>query len=170
MMISYIRDIEHYNKVLSLCASVRSTLWIGTADIKDLYVKSGVSTVPFLEVLSTLVRRGVEVRIIHAKRAGERFQEDFKRYPALRDMEMTMCPRVHFKILSFDNKVVYLGSANLTGAALGMKSSANRNFEAGILTDDPTLVASATEHFDSVWRGEHCTTCGRRKFCELPVR
>ena len=26
-----------------------------------------------------------------------------------------------------------------------------RNFEAGILTDDPVLVAAAMDHFDSVW-------------------
>ena len=49
----------------------------------------------------------------------------------------------------------YIGSANLTGAGMGMKSPTRRNFETGILTDDPHLVESAMEHFDSVWRGEH---------------
>ncbi len=169
-MMKYIRDIEHYNEILSRRTSVRRTLWIGTADIKDLYVRSGIKTLPFLEVLSTMARRGIDIRIIHAKKPGVRFMEDFRRYPALKNIEMMLCPRVHFKILSFDNREVYFGSANLTGAALGMKSAANRNFEAGILTDDALLVDSAVEHFDSVWRGSHCTKCGRRRFCERPIK
>ncbi len=169
-MIEYIKDSDHYSRVLSRSMTVRSTLWIGTADIKDLYIKSGVSVVPFLEVLSTLARRGVAIRIIHAKRPGERFMEDFRRYPALQYVEMMLCPRVHFKIIVFDNKEVYIGSANLTGAALGMKSIANRNFEAGILTSAPELVTNVAEHFDSVWRGAHCIKCGRRRFCEKPIK
>lgn len=167
--LKYIRDLEHYNEVLSQCASVRSTLWIGTADIKDLYVKSGINTAPFLEVIATLLRRGVAVRIIHAKKPGAKFMEDFGKYPILKSVEMMLCPRVHFKIISFDNTKVYFGSANLTGAGIGMKSITNRNFEAGILTDDTELVAQAVEHFDSVWRGSHCKKCGRRKFCERPI-
>ena len=43
-------------------------LWIATADIKDMYVDSGGrDMVPFLEVLDGMVKRGVEVRLIHAK-------------------------------------------------------------------------------------------------------
>ncbi len=40
-LIKYISDDAHYNEVLARVASVKATLWIGTADIKDLYVKSG---------------------------------------------------------------------------------------------------------------------------------
>ena len=36
-------------------------------------------------------------------------------------MERALCPRVHFKIIVFDFKTAYVGSANLTGAGLGMK-------------------------------------------------
>ena len=36
-----------------------------------------------------------------------------------------------------------IGSANLTGAGMGMKSPRKRNFEAGILTDDPEMVEAA---------------------------
>ena len=39
----------------------------------------------------------------------------------------------------------YIGSANLTGAGIEMKGSGTRNFEAGILTDDPELVEAAIE-------------------------
>jgi phosphatidylserine/phosphatidylglycerophosphate/cardiolipin synthase-like enzyme len=53
-------------------------------------------------------------------------------------------------LLLFDNKVAYIGSANLTGAGLGLKGENNRNFEAGILTSEPKLVNAAVEQFDKV--------------------
>lgn len=56
-----------------------------------------------------------------------------------------------------------------TSAGLGMKSTRNRNFEAGILTDDPVLVESAMNQFDSVWAGFKCKNCGRKKYCSDPV-
>ena len=45
-----------------------------------------------------------------------------------------------------------------------------RNFENGVLTDDPALVEPLVEQFDSVWRGDFCRDCGRRDFCSDPVR
>ena len=35
----YISNTSHYKEVLSRVLSVKRTLWIGTADIKDLYVE-----------------------------------------------------------------------------------------------------------------------------------
>ena len=171
MATEFISGVEHYNKVLSRVASVKRSLWIGTADIKDLYVKSGFSTQPFLGVISNLIKKGVEVRLIHAKEPGQAFREDFDKYPVLKKMlERVLCPRVHFKIIVIDGKHAYIGSANLTGAGMGMKSSNRRNFEAGIFTDEPSLVESAMEQFDSVWRGAHCKKCGRKNFCGDPIK
>ena len=100
------------------------------------------------------------------KKTGPAFREDFDRYPVLKTvLERMLCPRVHLKILIFDFETAYIGSPNLTGAGIGMKSSNRRNFEAGILTDDVALVEAASEQFDSVWRGEHCIRCGRRQYC-----
>lgn len=71
---------------------------IGTADIKDLYVKNGRGTKPLLEVLSDLVKRGVEIRLIHAKEPGPAFRQDFNKYPALIDgMERVLCPPRSFQ-------------------------------------------------------------------------
>lgn len=36
--IKYIKDEQHFKEVLSKAADVKEALWIGTADIKDLYV------------------------------------------------------------------------------------------------------------------------------------
>ena len=171
MATKFISDIAHYNEVLTKVAAVKRSLWIGTADIKDLHVKMGSATAPFLGLLAQLLKRGVEIRLIHAKEPGSNFRNDFDRYPILRtDLERVLCPRVHFKILVFDCQSAYIGSANLTGAGIGMKSGNRRNFEAGILTDAPDLVEAAMEHFDSVWRGAHCDTCGRKDFCIDPIR
>ena len=84
-------------------------------------------------------------------------------------LERVMCPRVHFKIIVIDQTVCYVGSANLTGAGMGMKSPYRRNFEAGILTDEPAIVAAAIEEFDKVWRGSECGKCQRQGVCPDPI-
>ena len=38
-MLHYIPNTTHYTTLLSRIQSVKHTLWIGTADIKDLYVE-----------------------------------------------------------------------------------------------------------------------------------
>ena len=108
---SYIANDAHYDQVIERIKDVKKTLWIGTADIKDLYVKDGRVTKPLLEVLSDLVKKGVAIRLIHAKEPGPAFRQDFDKYPALIEgMERVLCPRVHFKIIIFDLKMAYVGS------------------------------------------------------------
>ena len=166
----YIANENHYEKVIERIKTVKKNLWIGTADIKDLYVKDGRDTKPLLEVLSDLVKRGVAIRLIHAKEPGPAFREDFDKYPALIEgMERVLCPRVHFKIIIFDLKAAYVGSANLTGAGLGMKGENTRNFEAGILSTNKDFVKNAVTQFDNVWMGAHCKNCKRKKFCGDPI-
>ena len=157
--------------VRDIVPSACHRLWIATADIKDMYVDSGGrDMVPFLEVLDGMLKRGVELRLIHAKDPGPNWRDDFDRYPDLwGGMERMLCPRVHFKCIIADGRKAYFGSANLTGAGMGAKSVKNRNFENGVLTDDSALVEPLVEQFDSVWRGAFCRDCGRRDFCGDPV-
>ena len=165
-MTQYIADEAHFREVIERATKVKSSLWIGTADIKDLYVEER----PFLGVLANLISKGREIRLIHAKEPGPNFREDFDHYPVLfTGLERVLCPRVHFKIIIFDHSMAYIGSANLTGAGLGMKSARTRNFEAGILTDEPELVEAAMNQFDSVWAGFKCKNCGRKEYCGDPI-
>ena len=169
-MLSFISNSAHYKEVLSRVQSVKHMLWIGTADIKDLYIEVGKEKKPFLAIIAQLIRRGVEIRLIHAKEQGPNFREDFDHYPVLYDrLERVLCPRVHFKMLVFDGEEVYIGSANLTGAGIGMKTDNKRNFEAGILTDDTEIVEQAMNQFDEVWIGKHCKSCKCRDFCLDPI-
>ena len=169
-MIRFISDIEHYDIVLNLAAKARRTLWIGTADIKDLYVMRNGVNLPFLAILSELIEKGVEIRLIHAKEPGQPFRNDFDCYPLLaKRLERMLCPRVHFKIIVIDTVFCYIGSANLTGADMGMKSQLRRNFEVGILTDDVNILSSAIEEFDKVWRGAECAKCQRKQYCPDPL-
>ncbi len=170
MPTTIITDSAHYSTVIALAAKARRSLWIGTADIKDMYVKQGAAEKPFVGVLADLLAHGVEVRLIHAKEPGENFRDDFDRYPLLaKQLERVLCPRVHFKIIVIDQTTCYIGSANLTGAGMGMKAATRRYFEAGVLTDEPQLVEAAIEEFDKVWRGSECHKCQRRKFCGDPL-
>ena len=52
----YIANESHYNDVLTALSKVKHHLWIGTADIKDLYVEERL----FLGLLADLIKKGKE--------------------------------------------------------------------------------------------------------------
>ncbi len=81
--VKYIADRDHYTEVLERISKVRHHLWIGTADIKDLHMKKGTGSTPFLAIIDGLLKKGVEIRLIHAKEPGPAFREDFDKYPRL---------------------------------------------------------------------------------------
>lgn len=166
-MTEYVTDAEIYRKViLGAIPEARQYVWIGTSDLKDLYVAQGRRMAPFLGVLSGLLDRGVSLRLIHAKEPGPNFRRDFDRYPNLIEgLERMLCPRVHFKTVAVDGTFAYSGSANLTGAGMGAKGDDKRNFEAGIITDDKRLVGQITQQFDELWMGTRCSTCKRKQYC-----
>ena len=90
----YIDNEHHYDEVIARFATVDRSLWIGTADLKDVYVKLGANAIPLLGILDKLVKRNVEIRLLHAKEPGPAFQDDFDRYPSLiHGMERALCPR-----------------------------------------------------------------------------
>ena len=90
-MTTFPSNREIYTSVVcGIVPQVRERLWIATADIKDLYVEPTAQTataskcggrdmVPFLEVLAGMLKRGIEVRLIHAKEPGPNWREDFDR-------------------------------------------------------------------------------------------
>ena len=165
---------EHYARVLdSIVPEAQRFLWIATADIKDVHVEGpGSKFIPFLSVLADLVTEGVDVRLIHAKEPGPAFREDFDLFPVLIEsdrFERILCPRMHMKVIIIDGRMAYIGSANLTGAGIGAKSPRRRNFEAGVLTDDPETIETLMDELDHLYLGKHCPDCGRREHCPDPI-
>jgi phosphatidylserine/phosphatidylglycerophosphate/cardiolipin synthase-like enzyme len=172
-MTELILNRDHYERlIVREVPQAERFLWIATADVKDLHVARGRRFVPFLEILADLVKKGVEVRLVHAKEPGPRFREDFDRYPELLNDERfirVLCPRMHMKVVIIDGRLAYTGSANLTGAGIGAKGGLRRNFEAGVLTDDRLIIGGLMDELDRLWTGNHCLKCQRRAVCPDPV-
>jgi phosphatidylserine/phosphatidylglycerophosphate/cardiolipin synthase-like enzyme len=166
--LQFITDRQIYDLVIQTALPRASRfLWIATSNLKDLYVEHESRMVPLLAVISKLIDKGVAVRLLHGKEPGPAFRADFDRYPNLIDgMELLLCPRVHFKSVIVDGLFAYSGSANLTGAGLGAKSSYRRNFEGGIVTTRPDLVKAIMQQFDRIWMGTECLPCQRKEHCE----
>jgi hypothetical protein len=170
MRIKFITNDQLYKQAIEPVASATSFVWIGTADIKDLHVHHKGTVQSLLLVLNKLAKKKVAIRLLHAKEPGVNFRKSFDKYPFLWDnMERQLCPRVHFKHVIIDGKFAYTGSANLTGAGLGIKSANTRNFESGIVTTDPDIIEAIMNQFDEVWMGKYCKNCRRKGFCGDPI-
>ncbi len=170
MSTSFIINEQLYKLAIEPVAGAISFVWIGTADIKDLHVRHKGTVQSFLGVLDSLAKKKVAIRLLHAKEPGVNFRKSFDKYPLLwKNMERQLCPRVHFKHIIVDGKFAYTGSANLTGAGLGMKSVNTRNFESGFVTTDPKIVEAVMNQFDEVWLGKYCKKCMRKSFCTDPI-
>jgi hypothetical protein len=170
MSIYFITNEQLYKQAIEPVANATSFVWIGTADIKDLHVHFKGTVQSFLSVLDSLVKKKIAIRLLHAKEPGINFRKSFDKYPLLWDsMERQLCPRVHFKHIIIDGKFAYTGSANLTGAGLGIKSANTRNFESGIVTTNAGIITAIMNQFDEVWMGKYCKSCKRKDFCGDPI-
>lgn len=174
-----VADAEHCELVTRVVRSAKVSLWIGTANVKELRVEADVGTrarargryVSILELVASAVERGVEVRLLHAGVPSRAFRAELARQPSLASgrFAMRQCPRVHFKVLASDGSLLYVGSANLTGAGLGAKREGRRNFELGFVTDDELTLDAVQERFDRIWRGAECGACKLRGECPRPL-
>jgi len=179
----------HYERVVRAVMEARRSVWIATANLKELMVEDH-RAVPgrrrtarvssrsaaagtyrsILEVFDELAGRGVELRILHATPPSGPFRATLKRRPSLaRVLALRACPRVHFKAIVVDGAFVYVGSANWTGAGLGAKGTGRRNFELGFAGSDDGLLDRVQELYDRVWRGAACKGCKLRDVCPSPL-
>ena len=169
----------HYDELVAkVVAGAKVSVWIATANLKTMLVEAprGSSArargrfVSFFERLADLAAAGVEVRLLHASPPSGPLAAELKRLGARAEpVARRTCPRVHLKMIAVDGRHLYLGSANLTGAGLGAKGDGKRNFEMGVLTDDPGMLDVTQERFDRIWRGAECATCSLRSTCAAPL-
>jgi len=68
-----------------------------------------------------------------------------------------------------DGELLYLGSANWTGAGLGARGSGRRNFELGVVTDDAPLLDQVQSIYERIWTGGECASCKLRDECPGPL-
>jgi phosphatidylserine/phosphatidylglycerophosphate/cardiolipin synthase-like enzyme len=178
-VVSLVVDRAHYDRVTLAIAKAQTSVWIATANVKQLLVEAPIGTrdrsrgryVPILDTIQSLCDRGVRVRLLHATPPSRPFREEFARREARlkAGFEMRACPRVHLKMVAIDGALLYLGSANFTGAGLGAKGDGRRNFEMGIVTDDEWMLDAAQARFDGIWRGGECGGCRLRAQCPAPL-
>lgn len=169
----------HYEAVIEAVLAAKRSVWIATANLKELMVeRKGLrrrsprgSYRSVLEVFDELAERHVELRILHASMPSQAFRRQFDRHPRLvaGGLELRACPRVHLKAVIVDAEELYLGSANWTGAGLGAKNADRRNFEIGLVTSDNQLLDDVQQMFDRIWRGAECARCKLRDRCEAPL-
>ncbi len=169
-----VADREHYERVIEAVRRAETSVWIATANLKEMLVEGSWPRRKYrsvLQDLSDLAERGVELRLMHAAHPSRPFRRSFDRLPALVEggLEMRVCPRLHFKVVIVDGAFLYLGSANWTGAGLGAKGEARRNFELGIVTSDCGLLDEIQATYERLWRGDPCAACRVRDTCEMPL-
>lgn len=157
--------------ILKRLAGARESVWISTANVKEMYIERDGAYRSILELFAELCGRGVELRLLHAELPSRPFRASFDKLRALWSggLNLKICPRVHFKAVIVDGAWIYLGSANLTGAGLGAKQEGKRNFELGFVTEDFEVIDRATALFQSVWSGAECATCKLRDVCPDPI-
>jgi phosphatidylserine/phosphatidylglycerophosphate/cardiolipin synthase-like enzyme len=177
--VTLVADRAHYDEVIQRhVTSARVSLWVGTANVKELHLEAPVGTrarargkyVSILQTFEELLARGVEIRILHGALPSGPFRAALARRRKLaRALAMRRCPRVHLKMIAVDGRALYLGSANFTGAGLGAKGDGRRNFEMGFLTDDEAFLDEAQARFDRIWTGKECAGCAVRRLCPRPL-
>jgi phosphatidylserine/phosphatidylglycerophosphate/cardiolipin synthase-like enzyme len=173
----------HYERVIAAVREAHTSIWIATANVKELLVEDGRaapgrrrtmrshSYVSILALLDELAARGVELRLLHAELPSGPFRTELARHPRLvaGGLGLARCPRVHLKTVIVDGALLYLGSANWTGAGLGAKGSGRRNFELGIVTDDTELLDRVQAMYEQIWSGGECAACKLRAECPGPL-
>lgn len=153
--IKYIADEQHYTEVFTRMNKVRRTLRLTSADLKNfnVYIEGKSEPMKFCDFLLSLLNRGVKVQIICMKPFYfyNYCQENLPELLDNNNLEIRQCDHIHMKVFIFDDECAYIGSANLTGAAIGRRSSNKRNHEAGILVQNCQVFEDAFNHFNRVW-------------------
>ena len=151
----YIQDDEHEEVFREHLFSVKRSLYISTCDFKNVYFDGE----ELASILNKIANKGVKVIVKCMKPHGH---DEIKH-----DFELIVCDKNHMKLFIFDEETLYIGSANLTKAALGRNSLSRKayNHEAGILTNEPHFIKQALQHFNYVANNEDCKNC-KKKGCK----
>ena len=170
-----ISNESHYQEVIERICAAKLSIRIMTANFRRFNLKPTDSQgdhykdgTPFIKYLMAKAVQGVSVQIICSEPSST-FSEEWKEYyrqmmnPNL--FEYKYCDRNHAKVVIIDDKLAYVGSANVTPAGLGQGIFTPGNFEAGMITENQDLVSSVNTLFSSIWDNNRCKGCHRAAKC-----
>ena len=162
---------EHYQEVIQRICAASSSIKIMTANFKRFNLKpignqgkEYEDGTPFIKYLMAKAVQGVSVQIVCSK-PSPYFSNEWKDYyrqmmnPKL--FEYKYCERNHAKVVIVDDKLAYVGSANVTPAGLGQGIFTPGNFEIGIITNDTKIIAGLNACFHKIMNGGYCEECHR---------
>lgn len=155
--VSYVEDEEHYTRVFKQMAEVKHSLKIASANLKNFSVtveSDGTNeTLRLCDFFLSLVERGVHIQVVCMKPFGFYLYAKVNCPQLLENplFELRCNEHNHMKVFIFDDECAYVGSANITDAAIGKRTSSSRNHEAGMLLWGANMMQSPLKHFDKVW-------------------
>ena len=172
--LEYVENSDIYNAIIEDgVMKAKKSIWIATANVKNMRVRHKKRVISVVALFERLVRHGIQIRILHGALPSKPFQGRLNRSRLLQNspnFTMVHCPRVHMKTIIIDNIKAYMGSANLTGAGLGIKYETQRNFEIGIVVPRGPVFENLATFFQFLWKGEMCRDCSIRSLCPKPIK
>ena len=165
---------NHYQEVIDRICAAKSSIKIMTGDFKRFKLKPTAKQgknyndgTPFIKYLMEKAEQGVSVPIICSSPSNP-FKDEYEDlYKQLKPkgFKICFCIRNHAKVVIIDDRVAYIGSANVTKAGLGQGVLSPGNFEAGIITENPEVIATLNVHFSKIMNGDICDGCHRAENC-----
>ena len=165
---------NHYAEVIQRICLAKSSIKIMTANFQRFKLKPTATQgknyndgTPFIRFLMEKSEQGVSVQIICSS-PSKPFKEEYEELDEEmnpKNFRIFFCIRNHAKVVIVDDEVAYIGSANITKAGLGQGVMSPGNFEAGILTENPDVVAALNAHFSEIMDGVYCDDCHRAMDC-----
>lgn len=150
---TYVADEQHYKQVFKRMIEVKHSLKIATANLKNFNVLIEDENVRLCDFFMSLVESGVHVQVVCMKPFGF-YLYTKENCPQLLDnplFELRLNEHNHMKIFIYDDECAYIGSANITSAAIGKRASGSRNHEAGMLVWGLDIMKAPLSHFEKVW-------------------
>ena len=153
----YVADEEHYTEVFRRMTEVKHSLKIATGDLKNFNVTierdGGEEKLRLCDFFLSLVERDVQIQVVCMKPFGFYLYAN-ENCPQLLEnplFELRHNEHNHMKVFIFDDECAYIGSANITSAAIGKRASGNRNHEAGMLVWGESMIQAPLQHFEKAW-------------------
>ena len=165
---------NRYEEVIERICAAKSSIKIMTGDFKRFKLKPTAKQgknyndgTPFIKHLMEKTGKGISVQII-CSRPSKSFKEEYEElYEKIKPKNLSIyfCERNHSKVVIVDNKVAYVGSANVTPAGLAQGIMSPGNFEIGILTENHQFISQLNTLFSKIMNGDYCYNCHLANKC-----